>query len=142
MYTLTDSGRDEYERLRDALEPFLDQIVTSITLIKQEIYGTKHSLTRKERVRVGLRVPSAPPSKTSSAPSSQIARAPSAIAPGRIASKLLDSEHAQPVASLSVCAHGTISGNRKSTTVAGSSCTSPLRRVGDAHVIRARSSPP
>jgi PadR family transcriptional regulator, regulatory protein PadR len=40
MYTLTDSGREEYEHLRSALEPFLDQIVTSITLIKREIYGT------------------------------------------------------------------------------------------------------
>ena len=40
MYTLTDSGRDEYARLRTALEPFLDQIVTSISLIKKEIYGT------------------------------------------------------------------------------------------------------
>src|SRR5215207_10471420 len=39
MYTLTDSGRDEYVRLRTALEPFLDQIVTSISLIKAEIYG-------------------------------------------------------------------------------------------------------
>jgi PadR family transcriptional regulator PadR len=42
MYTLTDSGREEYERLRSALEPFLDQIVTSITLIKREIYGTSN----------------------------------------------------------------------------------------------------
>ena len=39
MYTLTDAGREEYARLRDALEPFLDQIVTSISLIKEEIYG-------------------------------------------------------------------------------------------------------
>jgi len=39
MYTLTDPGREEYARLRLGLEPFLDQIVTSITLIKTEIYG-------------------------------------------------------------------------------------------------------
>jgi PadR family transcriptional regulator PadR len=39
MYTLTDGGREEYERLRMALEPFLDRIVQSITLIKAEIYG-------------------------------------------------------------------------------------------------------
>jgi len=39
MYTLTDSGRGEYARLKEALEPFLDQIVRSITLIKVEIYG-------------------------------------------------------------------------------------------------------
>ncbi len=40
MYTLTDSGREEYARLRTVLEPFLDQIVQSISLIKREIYGT------------------------------------------------------------------------------------------------------
>jgi DNA-binding PadR family transcriptional regulator len=39
MYTLTETGREEHARLRSALEPFLDQIVTSITLIKKEIYG-------------------------------------------------------------------------------------------------------
>ena len=39
MYTLTDSGREEYARLRAALEPFLDRIVRSISLIKAEIYG-------------------------------------------------------------------------------------------------------
>jgi PadR family transcriptional regulator, regulatory protein PadR len=40
MYTLTDSGQEEYARLRTALEPFLDQIVRSISLIKAEIYGS------------------------------------------------------------------------------------------------------
>lgn len=40
MYTLTGSGHEEYERLRTALEPFLDQIVRSISLIKAEIYGS------------------------------------------------------------------------------------------------------
>jgi PadR family transcriptional regulator PadR len=40
MYKLTESGHEEYERLRSALEPFLDEIVHSITLIKQEVYGT------------------------------------------------------------------------------------------------------
>jgi PadR family transcriptional regulator, regulatory protein PadR len=39
MYTLTETGREEYARLKTGLEPFLDQIVRSITLIKQEIYG-------------------------------------------------------------------------------------------------------
>jgi DNA-binding PadR family transcriptional regulator len=39
MYTLTEPGREEYARLRTALEPFLDRIVQSITLIKAEIYG-------------------------------------------------------------------------------------------------------
>jgi PadR family transcriptional regulator, regulatory protein PadR len=40
MYTLTASGHEECERLRTALEPFLDQIVRSISLIKAEIYGS------------------------------------------------------------------------------------------------------
>jgi PadR family transcriptional regulator PadR len=40
MYTITASGREEYTRLRTALEPFLDQIVQSISLIKMEIYGS------------------------------------------------------------------------------------------------------
>jgi DNA-binding PadR family transcriptional regulator len=39
LYTLTASGHEEYARLREALEPFLDQIVQSIALIKREIYG-------------------------------------------------------------------------------------------------------
>jgi DNA-binding PadR family transcriptional regulator len=39
LYTLTDEGRAEYDRLKQGLEPFLDSIIHSITLIKQEIYG-------------------------------------------------------------------------------------------------------
>jgi PadR family transcriptional regulator, regulatory protein PadR len=39
LYTLTTKGVSEYERLKGGLEPFLDSIVKSITLIKQEIYG-------------------------------------------------------------------------------------------------------
>jgi DNA-binding PadR family transcriptional regulator len=39
LYTLTPDGRAEYERLKQGLEPFLDSIIDSITLIKQEIYG-------------------------------------------------------------------------------------------------------
>jgi PadR family transcriptional regulator, regulatory protein PadR len=39
LYTLTDEGRAEYERLQRELEPFLDAIIESITLIKREIYG-------------------------------------------------------------------------------------------------------
>jgi DNA-binding PadR family transcriptional regulator len=38
LYTITDQGRDEYARLRTGIEPFLDSIVTTITLIKREIY--------------------------------------------------------------------------------------------------------
>jgi len=40
LYTLTDQGRGEYQRLRSTLEPFLDSIVKGITLIKREIYGS------------------------------------------------------------------------------------------------------
>jgi len=39
LYTITDGGRTEYERLKNGIEPFLDSIIESITLIKQEIYG-------------------------------------------------------------------------------------------------------
>ena len=38
LYTVTDKGRDEYARLREGIEPFLDSIIQTITLIKQEIY--------------------------------------------------------------------------------------------------------
>ena len=39
LYELTWEGRQEYDRLREGLEPFLDSIVDSITLIKQAVYG-------------------------------------------------------------------------------------------------------
>ena len=39
LYTLTAEGRAECERLKQSLEPFLDSIIDSITLIKREIYG-------------------------------------------------------------------------------------------------------
>jgi len=38
LYTITDAGRDEYARLRAGIEPFLDSIVKTITLIKRAIY--------------------------------------------------------------------------------------------------------
>ena len=38
LYTVTDQGRQEYARLRDGVEPFLDSIIKTITLIKREIY--------------------------------------------------------------------------------------------------------
>jgi len=38
LYTVTDRGRDEYARLRDGIEPFLDSIIKTIGLIKQEIF--------------------------------------------------------------------------------------------------------
>jgi PadR family transcriptional regulator PadR len=39
LYTITDAGRTEYARLKTGIEPFLDSIIQSITLIKREIYG-------------------------------------------------------------------------------------------------------
>jgi PadR family transcriptional regulator, regulatory protein PadR len=39
LYRVTKSGKAEYERLRGALEPFLDSIVESISLIKRAVYG-------------------------------------------------------------------------------------------------------
>ena len=38
LYTITDRGREEYARLREGIEPFLDSIIKTITLIKREIY--------------------------------------------------------------------------------------------------------
>lgn len=38
LYTITEAGRDEYARLRAGIEPFLDSIVKTITLIKRAIY--------------------------------------------------------------------------------------------------------
>jgi PadR family transcriptional regulator, regulatory protein PadR len=46
LYTVTAQGKAEYERLRDALEPFLDSIVQSITLIKREVYGKARPTAR------------------------------------------------------------------------------------------------
>jgi DNA-binding PadR family transcriptional regulator len=40
LYSLTPAGKAEYARLMAAMEPFLDSIVESITLIKDEVYGS------------------------------------------------------------------------------------------------------
>lgn len=39
FYSITGKGRSEHERLRSELEPFLDSVARSISLIKSEIYG-------------------------------------------------------------------------------------------------------
>jgi DNA-binding PadR family transcriptional regulator len=39
LYKITAAGTDEYQRLKQGLEPFLDSIVRSIGAIKREIYG-------------------------------------------------------------------------------------------------------
>jgi PadR family transcriptional regulator len=40
-YAITPAGRREYERLVDELEPFLDSVIRSVSLIKREIYGNE-----------------------------------------------------------------------------------------------------
>jgi PadR family transcriptional regulator PadR len=37
-YALTREGRREYKRLRSEVEPFLDSVIRSVTLIKREVY--------------------------------------------------------------------------------------------------------
>ena len=49
LYSVTAAGRKEYERLRKALEPFLDSIVDSITLIKRAVYGSARSRSARKR---------------------------------------------------------------------------------------------
>lgn len=39
FYSITAEGRREYRRLVAELEPFLDSVIRSVTLIKREIYG-------------------------------------------------------------------------------------------------------
>jgi DNA-binding PadR family transcriptional regulator len=38
-YSITATGRREYRRLVAELEPFLDSVIRSLTLIKKEVYG-------------------------------------------------------------------------------------------------------
>jgi PadR family transcriptional regulator PadR len=38
-YSITPAGRSDLERLRDELEPFLDSVIRSVSLIKGELYG-------------------------------------------------------------------------------------------------------
>jgi DNA-binding PadR family transcriptional regulator len=39
FYAITDAGREERERLRGELEPFFDEVIRSVTLLKRELYG-------------------------------------------------------------------------------------------------------
>jgi PadR family transcriptional regulator PadR len=41
-YSITAAGRREHKRLRDELEPFLDSVIRSVSLIKKELYGEAH----------------------------------------------------------------------------------------------------
>jgi PadR family transcriptional regulator len=38
-YSITRSGEQEYRRLVEEVEPFLDSVIRSVTLIKREVYG-------------------------------------------------------------------------------------------------------
>jgi PadR family transcriptional regulator, regulatory protein PadR len=38
-YSITPAGRREYKRLKAEVEPFLDSVIRSVSLIKDEIYG-------------------------------------------------------------------------------------------------------
>jgi PadR family transcriptional regulator, regulatory protein PadR len=40
FYSITPAGRREYKRLKIEVEPFLDSVIRSVSLIKGEIYGT------------------------------------------------------------------------------------------------------
>ncbi len=39
FYSITRAGRAEYRRLRGELKPFLESVISSMTLIEREIYG-------------------------------------------------------------------------------------------------------
>lgn len=39
FYEITPKGEREYQRLRTELEPFLDSVIRSVSLIKSELYG-------------------------------------------------------------------------------------------------------
>jgi DNA-binding PadR family transcriptional regulator len=40
-YSITPAGRREYKRLRVEVEPFLDSVIRSVSLIKDEIYSAE-----------------------------------------------------------------------------------------------------
>lgn len=39
FYSITPAGETEYGRLLEEIEPFLDSVIDSVTLIKREVYG-------------------------------------------------------------------------------------------------------
>jgi PadR family transcriptional regulator, regulatory protein PadR len=39
-YSITPAGRREYKRLLQEVEPFLDSVIRSVSLIKHEVYGS------------------------------------------------------------------------------------------------------
>lgn len=44
-YSITPAGRREYKRLKAEVEPFLDSVIRSMSLLKGEIYGDSPSRT-------------------------------------------------------------------------------------------------
>jgi PadR family transcriptional regulator PadR len=45
-YSITPAGRREYKRLKAEVEPFLDSVIRSVSLIKGEIYGADAQSSR------------------------------------------------------------------------------------------------
>ncbi len=41
FYAITESGREEYVRLRAELEPFLETMTATIDLLRSELYGSE-----------------------------------------------------------------------------------------------------
>jgi len=41
FYSITPAGEDEYRRLLAEIEPFLDSLVRSISMIRERVYGTR-----------------------------------------------------------------------------------------------------
>jgi PadR family transcriptional regulator, regulatory protein PadR len=39
FYSITQSGRREYRRLRAEVEPFLESVIRSVSLVRDEVYG-------------------------------------------------------------------------------------------------------
>ena len=46
-YSITPAGRREYKRLRVEVEPFLDSVIRSVSLIKDAVYGTIRARARR-----------------------------------------------------------------------------------------------
>jgi DNA-binding PadR family transcriptional regulator len=54
FYSITPAGRREYRRLRVEVEPFLDSVIRSVSLIKDAVYGearARESATRQVKSR-------------------------------------------------------------------------------------------
>jgi DNA-binding PadR family transcriptional regulator len=47
-YSITPAGRREYKRLRGEVEPFLETVIRSVSLIKDEVYGPPEAAAEPE----------------------------------------------------------------------------------------------